>query len=65
VTGADTKKLLEISNKINSIPSTINIHKTISKILENRKSSVKNGIGIDWSTAEAWLSDHFWRKVIC
>ena len=53
VTGADTKKLLEISNKINSIPSEINIHKTISKILDNRKLCVKNGSGIDWSTAEA------------
>ena len=53
VTGADTKKLLEISNKINTIPSEINIHKTISKILDNRKLCVKNGSGIDWSTAEA------------
>ena len=53
VTGADTKKLIEISNKINSIPNEINIHKTISKILENRKLSVNNGKGIDWSTAEA------------
>merc|ERR1711991_1076923 len=53
VTGADTKKLLEISNKINSIPSEINIHKTIAKILDNRKINVKNGTKIDWSTAEA------------
>ena len=53
VTGADTKKLLEISNKINSTPTEINIHKTIAKILDNRKLSVKNGSGIDWSTAEA------------
>ena len=53
VTGADTKKLLEISNKINTIPNEINIHKTIAKILDNRKLSVKNGSGIDWSTAEA------------
>ena len=53
VTGSDTKKLLEISNRINTIPSEINIHKTISKILENRKLSVKNGLGIDWSTAES------------
>ncbi len=53
VTGADTKKLLEISNKINTIPSEINIHKTIAKILDNRKLCVKNGSGIDWSTAEA------------
>ncbi len=53
ITGADTKKLVEISNRINSIPREINIHKTISKILENRKISVENGSGIDWSTAEA------------
>ncbi len=53
VTGADTKKLLDISNKINTIPNEINIHKTISKILESRKLSVKNGSEIDWSTAEA------------
>ena len=53
VTGADTKKLLDISNRINTIPKEINIHKTISKILENRKIKVKNGLGIDWSTAES------------
>ena len=49
VTGADTKKLVKISDKINTIPEDINIHKTISKILENRKISVSNGTGIDWS----------------
>ena len=53
VTGADNKKLLEISNKINTIPKEINIHKTISKIFENRKLNVKKGSGIDWSTAES------------
>ena len=53
VTGFDLKKLQEISNKINTIPKNINLHKTISKILDNRKLSVKNGYGIDWSTAEA------------
>ncbi len=53
VTGADTKKLLEISNKINIIPNEIDIHKTISKIFENRKLNVKKGSGIDWSTAES------------
>ena len=31
----------------------MNIHKTISKIMENRKLSVINGKKIDWSTAEA------------
>ncbi len=53
VTGFDTKKLKGISDKINSTPSDLNIHKTISKILENRKLMVSKGKGIDWSTAEA------------
>jgi len=53
VTGFDTKKLQQISNKINTIPEEINLHKTILKIIDNRKSNVKNGTNIDWSTAEA------------
>jgi 2-oxoglutarate dehydrogenase E1 component len=53
VTGSDIKKLQEISDKITTIPKEINVHKTISKILENRKLVVKNGTNIDWSTAEA------------
>ena len=53
VTGADIKKLREISEKITTMPKEINVHKTISKIMENRKLAVKNGTNIDWSTAEA------------
>ena len=46
-------KIQKISDQINTIPSTINIHKTISKVLELRKKSVINKKGIDWSSAEA------------
>ena len=53
VTGFDTKKLIGISEKINSISPSMNIHKTILKIMENRKLSVASGKRIDWSTAEA------------
>jgi|MDTG01.4.fsa_nt_gb 2-oxoglutarate dehydrogenase E1 component len=53
VTGADTKKLIAISEKINSVPDDLNIHKTIVKILKNRKEAIKNGSNIDWSSAEA------------
>ena len=52
-TGVDSNILLNISNKINEVPSSANIHKTIKKILENRKIKVEQGFGIDWSTAEA------------
>ena len=53
VTGADTKKLLAISEKINSVSVDLNLHKTIEKILNNRKEAIKSGTNIDWSTAEA------------
>ena len=53
VTGADTKKLLEISEKINASSDDLNLHKTIVKILNNRKEAVMRGSNIDWSTAEA------------
>ena len=51
--GVDLSKIEKISDKINSIPSTVKVHKTISKILEQRKQSVISKTKIDWSTAEA------------
>ncbi len=53
VTGYDIKKLKNISEKINTIPKEINIHKTIARVLENRKLNVNNEEKIDWSSAEA------------
>ena len=53
VTGADINKLFEISEKINSTSEKLNLHKTIIKILNSRRDSVKNGVNIDWSTAES------------
>ena len=52
-TGVELDILLNISNKINEAPSDANIHKTIKKILENRKKNVEQGFGIDWAAAEA------------
>ncbi len=52
-TGAELNILSNISKKINIVPSEYNIHKTIGKILDNRKKTVEQGFGIDWATAEA------------
>jgi len=52
-TGSNKKVLLNISEKINTVPVEFNIHKTINKILELRKKAISNGYGIDWSSAEA------------
>ncbi len=53
VTGADKKILSNISEKINTIPKELNIHKTITRIFENRKQVIQQGYNIDWSTAES------------
>jgi 2-oxoglutarate dehydrogenase E1 component len=53
ISGFDQRKLLEISEKINSIPGELNLHRTIIKILNTRRLAVSDGKGIDWSTAEA------------
>ena len=45
--------LRNISDKINVIPNEINVHKTISKIFQNRKKTIDQGFNIDWSSAEA------------
>ena len=53
ITGADPDLLRNISDKINIIPNEINVHKTISKIFQNRKKTIDQGFNIDWSSAEA------------
>ena len=51
--GVELDKIQKISEKINKIPSDINVHKTISKILDVRQQSIIKKKGIDWSTAES------------
>ena len=53
ITGFDVGKLKMISDKINVIPNETNVHKTISKIFQNRKKTIDQGSNIDWSSAEA------------
>ena len=53
ISGVDEKKLIEISDKINLLPETKNIHKTIRRIFDNRHDAIKKKKNIDWSTAES------------
>ena len=51
--GVNEKKILEISEKINLIPESTKIHRTIQKIFDSRYKSIKSKKNIDWPTAEA------------
>jgi 2-oxoglutarate dehydrogenase E1 component len=53
VSGVEKSKLIEIGLKISSLPEDFNTHKTLKKIFDLRKSAIKSGKAIDWSTAES------------
>ena len=53
LTGSDLEVLKNVSEKINTFLPDKNIHKTIMKIMENRKKTVNEKKGIDWATAES------------
>ena len=52
-TGVNLDRLKQIGERITAAPEGFNVHKTILRFLENRRSAIASGDGIDWSTAEA------------
>ena len=53
LTSISKENFLDIGNKISSYPENLNIHKTLARIIGNRKKMISSGEDIDWSTAEA------------
>ncbi|HEU4475982.1 MAG TPA: 2-oxoglutarate dehydrogenase E1 component [Methyloceanibacter sp.] len=53
VTGVDLDLLKDVGRKLTSIPKSFTPHKTIVRILANRRKMIDEGKGIDWATAEA------------
>ena len=43
----------KISKVLTTIPNNFKIHKTVSRMIENKKVTLNRGEGIDWATAEA------------
>ena len=52
-TGVSLDRLRALGERITVAPEGFNVHKTIARFLENRRTTIKVGEGIDWSTAEA------------
>ncbi|OYX91626.1 MAG: 2-oxoglutarate dehydrogenase E1 component, partial [Caulobacter sp. 35-67-4] len=45
-------RLLELGRQITTIPERINAHKTVKRVIENRREAIEKGEGLDWGTAE-------------
>jgi 2-oxoglutarate dehydrogenase E1 component len=52
-TGVSADFLRKIGDTISSAPEGFTVHRNLKRILANRKKTVDEGKGIDWSTAEA------------
>ncbi len=52
-TGVDKERLVEIGHKITEVPDGFKVHKTIRRLLDNRRKMIDTGEGIDWGMGEA------------
>ncbi len=52
-TGIPLETVRKIGEKITSIPSDFNAHRTIDRLFKNRRKMIEDGHGIDWAMAES------------
>jgi 2-oxoglutarate dehydrogenase E1 component len=52
-TAIKPETLAEIGTALTTVPDGFNVHKTVNRQLEAKKSMFENGTGFDWATAEA------------
>ncbi|NBB13759.1 2-oxoglutarate dehydrogenase E1 component [Caulobacter sp. SLTY] len=51
-TGVPMQKLADLGRKITAIPDGVDVHKTVKRMVENRRAMIDAGEGIDWALAE-------------
>ncbi len=51
-TSVPMAKLVDLGQKITAIPERLDVHKTVRRAVENRRSAIEAGEGLDWATAE-------------
>ncbi len=52
-TAVDIDVLKEIGRKLTEVPEDFNLHKTIRRLLNNKRKIFEEGAPVDWATAEA------------
>jgi 2-oxoglutarate dehydrogenase E1 component len=52
-TGVPVEILKELGAKIGSAPEGFVVHRTVQRLLDNRRKMVEDGEGVDWAMAEA------------
>ena len=52
-TAVELGRLKEIGLKLTTLPSTIDVHRTVARVIEARHQAIESGEGLDWATAES------------
>jgi 2-oxoglutarate dehydrogenase E1 component len=51
-TGVPLERLREIGLKLTKIPKTFKVHRTMQRVLDQRRKMIEDGVGLDWAMAE-------------
>src|SRR5450631_690250 len=52
-TGVDHERLTEIGLRLTSVPEHFELHRTLRRLIDNRRKMIETGEGIDWAMGEA------------
>ncbi len=52
-TGVERDRLVELGHRLTAVPADFHVHKTIQRLLDNRRKMVDSGENIDWAMGEA------------
>ena len=53
ITGVPIDKLKQFGETLTTVPEGFTVHRTVQRILDNRRKAIDSGEGIDWATGEA------------
>ena len=51
-TGVELERLRKIGLKLTRSPKNIKLHRTLQRVIEQRRKTIEEGVGIDWALAE-------------
>jgi 2-oxoglutarate dehydrogenase E1 component len=51
-TGVKTEKLVELANKLTTVPSSVTLHRQVAKIVQDRQKMTAGELPLDWGYAE-------------
>ena len=52
-TSVPSAKLADLGHKLTTIPNSVDMHKTLKRVIDGRREMITTGENIDWATAES------------